>query len=160
MTDAFSRLRSLSVNVPSVPLFVDVSRTCLPTHARTSDPLLLEAFPAAFAAMAALESGAVANPDEGRRVGHYWLRAPELAPDAATRQAIEETVARIKAFAAEVHAAKIVPENGSRFTNVLVVGIGGSALGPQLVADALGAGDDRMNVVLEIKIGFMLQKSC
>jgi len=146
VTDAFARLRSLSAYVPSVPLFVDVSRTCLPTHARTSDPLLLEAFPAAFSAMAALEAGAVANPDEGRRVGHYWLRAPELAPDAETKRAIEETVARVKAFAAEVHAAKIVPESGSRFTNVLVVGIGGSALGPQLVADALGGAEDRMKV--------------
>ena len=28
----------------------------------------------AFADMKALESGAVANPDEGRMVGHYWLR--------------------------------------------------------------------------------------
>ena len=37
----------------------------------------------AVAAMAALEAGAIANPDEGRRVGHYWLRAPELAPEPA-----------------------------------------------------------------------------
>jgi glucose-6-phosphate isomerase len=31
----------------------------------------------ARAAMEELEKGAVANPDENRRVGHYWLRAPE-----------------------------------------------------------------------------------
>ena len=53
----------------------------------------------AFAAMAELEAGAIANPDEKRRVGHYWLRAPELAPDAATRAAIEDTLATIHAFA-------------------------------------------------------------
>ena len=35
----------------------------------------------ALAAMESLEGGAIANPDEGRMVGHYWLRAPELAPD-------------------------------------------------------------------------------
>ena len=29
---------------------------------------------------AALEKGAIANADEKRMVGHYWLRAPELAP--------------------------------------------------------------------------------
>ena len=34
----------------------------------------------AFRDMAALEQGAIANPDENRRVGHYWLRAPWLAP--------------------------------------------------------------------------------
>lgn len=145
MTDpSLSRLRSLSAHVPSVPLLVDVSRTCLPTHARTSDPLLSEAFPAAFSAMAALEAGAVANPDEGRRVGHYWLRAPELAPEPGLGRAIEETVARIKAFAADVHAGKIATESGGRFKNLLLIGIGGSALGPQLVSDALGSPDDRI----------------
>ena len=30
--------------------------------------------------MEALEAGAIANADEKRMVGHYWLRAPELAP--------------------------------------------------------------------------------
>ena len=30
----------------------------------------------AFAAMGALEGGAIANPDENRMVGHYWLRTP------------------------------------------------------------------------------------
>jgi glucose-6-phosphate isomerase len=147
VTDAsLSRLRTLSAQVPSVPLLVDVSRTCLPNHAKTSDPLLLEAFPAAFTGMAALEAGAIANPDEKRRVGHYWLRAPELAPEPEITRAIEETVARIKAFAAGVHAAKIVPETASRFRNVLLVGIGGSALGPQLVSDALGTSEDPLRL--------------
>ena len=35
----------------------------------------------AFAAMRELEAGAIANPDENRMVGHYWLREPELAPN-------------------------------------------------------------------------------
>ena len=39
----------------------------------------------AFDAMELLEAGAIANPDEGRRVGHYWLRAPERAPEAYQR---------------------------------------------------------------------------
>ncbi|MCU0788902.1 MAG: glucose-6-phosphate isomerase, partial [Verrucomicrobia bacterium] len=33
---------------------------------------------AALEAMEKLEHGAIANPDEQRMVGHYWLRAPEL----------------------------------------------------------------------------------
>jgi len=56
---------------------------------------------AAFAAMTKLEAGAIANPDENRMVGHYWLRAPELAPTPAIRGEIEATLARIEAFAAE-----------------------------------------------------------
>ena len=147
MTDpTLARIRSLSAHAPAVPLLVDVSRTSLPVHAKTSDPLLLEAFPSAFSAMGALEAGAVANPDEGRRVGHYWLRAPELAPEPELTRAIEETVARVKAFASDVHGGKIAPESGGRFKNVLLVGIGGSALGPQLVSDALGGAEDRMRL--------------
>ena len=34
----------------------------------------------AILAMAAIEAGAIANASEGRAVGHYWLRAPGLAP--------------------------------------------------------------------------------
>ena len=34
----------------------------------------------AFAAMHDLEAGGIANPDEKRMVGHYWLRNAQLAP--------------------------------------------------------------------------------
>jgi glucose-6-phosphate isomerase len=102
----------------------------------------------AFEAMEALERGAIANPDERRQVGHYWLRAPRLAPDAATAEAITSTLERVKEFAAAVHAGKIRPERAARFTRLLSIGIGGSALGPMLVADALGdAGADRLQVL-------------
>ena len=101
---------------------------------------------AAFKAMQELESGAVANPDEGRQVGHYWLRAPQLAPTPQLGEAIETTIDAAERFAADVHAGRIRPERQERFERVLVIGIGGSALGPQLVADALGSIDDRMEV--------------
>src|ERR1022692_2144648 len=57
----------------------------------------------AFAAMRELEAGAIANPDEQRMVGHYWLRDPALAPNPDLRRDIEETNKHIKAFAADVH---------------------------------------------------------
>jgi glucose-6-phosphate isomerase len=91
----------------------------------------------AFAAMRALEGGAIANPDEGRRVGHYWLRSPALAPTPEIRAEIEDTLRALRAFAADVHAGTIAGPRG-RFRELLVIGIGGSALGPQLVAHALG----------------------
>ena len=92
----------------------------------------------AFAAMDALEAGAEANPDEHRMVGHYWLRAPHLAPRPELGRAIEDTVVRIEQFAAKVHAGVIKPPAAPRFSRVLSIGIGGSALGPMFVADALG----------------------
>ena len=93
----------------------------------------------AFSDMAELEKGAIANPDEQRMVGHYWLRNPELAPNAQLRADIEQTNARIKEFAAQVHSGAISPNQQKKFEHVLLIGIGGSALGPQFIADALGS---------------------
>lgn len=100
----------------------------------------------AFRDMAALEGGSIANPDENRMVGHYWLRDPSLAPDESIAAAIREAQAGVKAFAQDVHAGKVRPERGGRFTTVLVIGIGGSALGPQLLADALESRRDPLCV--------------
>ncbi|MBA3834019.1 MAG: glucose-6-phosphate isomerase [Chthoniobacterales bacterium] len=100
----------------------------------------------AFAAMRELEAGGIANPDEKRMVGHYWLRAPQLAPNDQLRADIVETNARIKQFAADVHSGKLANEKGEKFAHVLLIGIGGSALGPQFIADALGSERDPMDV--------------
>jgi glucose-6-phosphate isomerase len=100
----------------------------------------------ALHAMDALERGAVANPDEQRMVGHYWLRAPELAPSSELTTAIEQTQSAVLSFARRVHEGTVKPERAARFENLLVVGIGGSALGPQLASDALSAAQDRMRV--------------
>jgi len=100
----------------------------------------------AFTAMRELEAGAIANPTENRMVGHYWLRNPLLAPTPELRAEIQDTIKRIKRFAEDVHAGKIAAENGERFKHVLLIGIGGSALGPQLVADALGSARDPMDI--------------
>ncbi len=91
----------------------------------------------AFKAMAELEGGSVANPDEKRMVGHYWLRAPQLAPNPEIANEITSTLAAIKVFTAKVHSGEVSGPKG-KFKNLLVIGIGGSALGPQLVNHALG----------------------
>ncbi|HEV8185174.1 MAG TPA: glucose-6-phosphate isomerase [Chthoniobacterales bacterium] len=99
----------------------------------------------AFADMRELEGGAIANPDEQRMVGHYWLRDAQLAP-AKLRGDVIDTNRRIKEFAADVHSGKIATAGGERFRHLLLIGIGGSALGPQFVADALGTAHDPMEV--------------
>src|SRR5438477_2317627 len=100
----------------------------------------------AYADIRELEAGAIANPDEQRMVGHYWLRNAKLAPSPELRADIEETNARIKQFAADVHAGKIAPEKGGKFRHVLLIGIGGSALGPQFINDALGRANDPLSI--------------
>ncbi len=96
--------------------------------------------------MEKLEGGAIANPDEGRMVGHYWLRAPELAPTQELKNEISECLAKVKTFVEKVHSGKIRTERGSTFKNVLVCGIGGSSLGPVFVSKALSSGDDKMKL--------------
>lgn len=100
----------------------------------------------ALKGMVELEAGAIANPDEDRMVGHYWLRAPEKAPTKELRDEITGTLAAIKEFVADVHSGKIHGEKGGKFVNVLVGGIGGSSLGPLFVSKALGTPEDKMKL--------------
>jgi len=125
----------------SLGISLDISRMSFPDDLFTRLQGPLEK---ALGHMDSLEKGAVANPDEGRMVGHYWLRAPQLAPLPALRVAIENAIRDVKAFAARVHEGTVRPQKGERFTQLLVIGIGGSALGPQLVADALTSSQDRL----------------
>ena len=93
----------------------------------------------AYADLVKTEAGEIANPDEGRMVGHYWLRDESLAPNAEIKAQITEPIAQLKQLAEDVHHGVIAPPSGGRFENLLIIGIGGSALGPQLVYDALGS---------------------
>ncbi|MCY1062531.1 glucose-6-phosphate isomerase [Nannocystis sp. SCPEA4] len=92
---------------------------------------------AALDALHRIEGGAVANIDEGRMVGHYWLRDPERAPDPEIAVAIHASWRNIEAFAAGVRSGQIAGDDGRPFTGAILVGIGGSALGPQLLEAAL-----------------------
>ena len=121
--------------VPSVGFTLDISRVPFgDDFFAKMEPRIQQA----FAAMAELEKGAIANPDEKRMVGHYWLRAPALSPTKELRTEIEGTLSRIKSFAKEIHEGVVSAPGGSKFTDLLVIGIGGSALGPQFVSKALG----------------------
>ncbi len=115
-------------------LYLDVSRM------RFDDAFvesLQPKFNKAFADMAELEKGAIANPDENRMVGHYWLRNPDLAPTPELTQEIVQTLEQIEAFAEKIQTGAIHPPRANRFTDIISIGIGGSALGPQFVAEAL-----------------------
>ncbi len=130
----WSRFKTHFCHVEELGVSLDVSRIPFPDEFLvTMAPKMVQA----FADMAALEKGAIANPDENRMVGHYWLRAPELAPTPALASEITSTLSAIKDFASQVHTGAIAGPKG-RFKHLLVIGIGGSALGPQFVSHALG----------------------
>ncbi len=100
----------------------------------------------AYERLESLEAGTIANPDEKRMVGHYWLRNSALAPSGEISALINSTLLSIKTFAESVHLGKIAPQNGGKFESLLVIGIGGSALGPQFVTQALGSHQDKMKI--------------
>ena len=133
--ELWKRYRQYLCRVDSLDLSLDISRMHFDeTFLAAMEPAVQRA----FADMDAVERGAIANPDEKRMVGHYWLRAPQLAPTKEIAMEIATTVDAVKKFAAGVHAGKIKPPGAARFAQVLAIGIGGSALGPMFVSDALG----------------------
>ncbi len=79
----------------------------------------------ALAAMSAIEAGSMANIHEQRRVGHYWLRAPQLAPTPEITEQIQDALRSIRSI------------DATGMDTLLQIGFGGSALGPELVIDAL-----------------------
>ncbi|NET08950.1 MAG: glucose-6-phosphate isomerase [Symploca sp. SIO2B6] len=123
--------------------YVDISRMSFTDEDVAS---LQPKFEKAFTDMVALEKGAIANPDENRMVGHYWLRNSDLAPNDALKRDIVETLDKIKTFAHKVHDGEIRPPQAQLFTDVLSIGIGGSALGPQFVSEALSLVQPKLNI--------------
>ena len=143
-TNRWQRFQQHLSSIPALGLTLDISRMSF-------DDGFMDRMAApmgqAFEAMDALERGAIANVDEKRMVGHYWLRAPEQAPTPEITAEIRNTVAEIKRFAAAVHDGTIKTPAGLRYSHVLSLGIGGSALGPMFVADALGnPGRDKLTI--------------
>ena len=132
--DPWEHFKANYHSFPDAKLAIDLSRLSF------SKPWLgsvIPKFDRAFKSMRLLELGTIANPDEERMVGHYWLRNPALAPTPTIENDINQSLSSIKDFARKIHQHEIQGDNGP-FTHLLLIGIGGSALGPQLAAHALG----------------------
>jgi len=141
--ELWGRYKKYLSSIPECGLLLDISRM------NFSDDYLdrMETkMQKAFRDMGALESGAIANPDERRRVGHYWLRAHELAPTPEICRSIKATIRSIKDFSTRVHTGSILAPKRRAFSKALVIGIGGSALGPQFVSHALRTSRDPLKL--------------
>ncbi|MEO6034791.1 MAG: glucose-6-phosphate isomerase [Verrucomicrobiota bacterium] len=133
-TELWERFQKNYSVYPTIDLALDISRMNFgDDFFGRMDPAMQKA----FSFMDGLEKGTIANPDEQRMVGHYWLRNPEMAPTSEIRNAIQTSLSKIQTFTDKVHRGEI---RGERlpFKSILLIGIGGSALGPQFVSAALG----------------------
>jgi len=142
-TSLWPRFQQYFLGYDDLGISIDISRMNFPEDFFTG---MAVASDRACKQMKALEAGGIANPDEKRMVGHYWLRDASLAPTPELRETILATKKAVLEFAADVHSGRIAPATGAKFTDLLVVGIGGSALGPQLVADALWSAKNPLRV--------------
>ena len=88
------------------------------------------------ARIAAMFRGDAINVTEGRAVLHTALRS-SFAGSAAIQQEVQASRERLRRFVAAVRAGEERGATGRPFRHVINIGIGGSDLGPLLVADAL-----------------------
>ncbi|HCE45711.1 MAG TPA: glucose-6-phosphate isomerase [Lentisphaeria bacterium] len=78
--------------------------------------------------MKKIEAGAIKNPDENRQVTHFTDR---------TAYPSSQLFADVEKFVEDVRSGTIKGSTGKKFDSVVINGIGGSALGPQLLNFAI-----------------------
>ena len=140
-TSSWYNFQQHFLELPEVGFSLDTSLMDVPDVPPNSEEKL---FQSAFQQMQDLEDGSIANPDENRMVGHYWLRNPELAPSTEIQNLISSTIENIQQFAQKIQQKILVPQKADSFQNVLLLGIGGSALAPQFIQNALASESDLM----------------
>ncbi len=126
------RLDRLSLDLPG--LHFDFSKTHLSAPLLASFEALAEARDLA-GARDALFAGAIVNPTEGRAAEHSAERG-QGAPESVARAA--GLRARMRTLVDAIEAEAFGP-----IRHILHIGIGGSALGPEFVIDALGRDSGR-----------------
>jgi glucose-6-phosphate isomerase len=121
-------------------VLLDFSKTALSDEVLAALLALAEARDVA-GFRARLFAGAAVNATEGRAALHMALRA---APEDQFRVGADDIMpevlsvrARMETFTRAVHEGRILTAKHQRFTDVLNIGIGGSDLGPAMVARAL-----------------------
>ncbi|WP_343528332.1 glucose-6-phosphate isomerase [Sphingomonas sp.] len=131
------RLASLSLDVAGIHF--DWSKTHLTPQAVAAFAELAKASGLA-AKRDALFGGEIVNVTEGRAVEHTAERGEGNPESVATARASH---ARMRALIDAIEAEALGP-----IRHVLHIGIGGSALGPDLLVDALGRDSDRYDVAI------------
>ena len=89
---------------------------------------MADKFARAAAEMKKIEAGEIKNPDENRKVTHFTDRVDYPK---------SKLFADVESFADDVKNGKVCGSTGKKFEALVVNGIGGSALGPQLMQFAI-----------------------
>ncbi len=120
-------------------LSIDLSRTSL-TGEVLAALLALARARGVTAFRDAMAAGEAVNVTERRAALHVALRAPPGTFRTGGEDAsasVHDTLSAMARFVRGVHAGEITGATGARFTDVVNIGIGGSDLGPAMVARAL-----------------------
>lgn len=109
------------------------------------------------AKLAAMASGAIVNTTEGRAALHTALRAEATPPILVGGQdvlpGVGQTASRVSDFVEEVATGARRGSTGERITDVVLIGIGGSDLGPRMVTAATAqhqTGDVKVHFVANV----------
>ena len=131
--DKWNRYCDLLYSDDSLGFWLDISRMDVDKNDFEN---FKDKYSEAFDSIDSLENGSIANLDEGRQVGHYWLRNPKIAPTNEISQSITREINEISKFGASILAGEITNSDGSSYTDVFWIGIGGSGLGPVLIKES------------------------
>ena len=131
--DRWKRYCDLLFTDDSLGFWLDISR--MDVEMNDFDDFK-EIFSDAFTSLTSLENGSVANIDEGRQVGHYWLRNPQIAPKQNIADSISSEINKISKFGSSILNGELTNIHGKKFTDVFWIGIGGSGLGPLLINES------------------------
>lgn len=124
------RFKNFSLTLPGICL--DYSKTLL--TAETRDLLLALAHGRNLEKLRDdMFSGVEINNTEKRAVLHTALRRKDAPAE------VQEVLARMKSFSDAVRSCAWRGYSGKKITDIVNIGIGGSSLGPQLVAESLAA---------------------
>ena len=133
--ELWQRFQKYYTEFPSIGLAIDFSRMNFADDYLASMKARMQK---AFIAMAELEKGGIANPDEKRMVGHYWLRNPALAPTQTIRKEIEDTLAAHQGIRRRGPQRNDPRRAKARSRTCWSSASAVRRLGPQFVAHALG----------------------
>lgn len=154
-TPAWSQLRQLAQQAPRIETLFEQDAGRFAAFSRGIDGLLLDISKTALTAdalqallqlaqdaglpqrIAAMFRGDAINTSENRAVEHAASRAGDDMP-----ADMQDTLARMRAFAADVREGRHKGHSGRRIRHVVNIGIGGSHMGPQLAALAMAGTDE------------------
>ncbi len=138
---SWNRFKTYYLHLASLGLSVDISKMAF------NEEDLENLKPKATNALATNARPGAGCPVQPRRRATsraLLVEAAFLALTQVQQDQITQALEQIEAFTRKVHAGEALGQGGT-FLNLLVIGIGGSALGPQFVAHALGqGGQDRL----------------